>query len=276
VKVAIVAPACRLKPETAEAIRALAASLLCADAPALDFHPQCFLSDGHFAGPDRARAAALLEAANDPAFDAVWFARGGYGSCRLLELVEGRFSAAARSKTYLGYSDCGSLLGLLYRDGVGSPVHGPMPADINRPGGSEAVARALRWLARRDPEAVDPAARGRRVAAFNLTILLHLLATPFAPDLAGHVVMVEEVAEHHYRIDRALCAVVSNAKIRKAAGLMLGRASDIPDNDPPYLRSEEEIARHWCECSGVPWLGRADIGHDIANKVVPFGPRYAA
>ena len=82
--------------------------------------------------------------------------------------------------------------------------------------------------------------------------------------------MLEEVSEHHYRIDRSLFHVTSSPSVRKAAGLMLGRCSDIPANDPDFGQDEEAIARHWCEVAGIAWLGRADIGHDVNNKVVPF------
>jgi len=54
-------------------------------------------------------------------------------------------------------------------------------------------------------------------------------------------------------------------------GIRLGRCSLIPPNEIDFGMNEEEVARFWCERSGIPWLGRADIGHDIANKVVPFG-----
>ena len=275
-RLAIVAPACALKPETAERVRVFSEATFGASAPELFFHPQCFLSEGHFAGPDAARSASFLDAANDPAFDAVWFARGGYGACRLEESVFEKLAPAARAKTYMGYSDLGFILGRLSALRIGKPVHGPMPADINRSGGEAAIERALRYLALGDEAGLEPAARkaragARPVAAFNLTILVHLLAARRAPDFAGCVVMVEEVAEHHYRIDRALCALASSPEMRRAAGLMLGRCSDIPENDPPFLKTEEEIARHWCERFGVPYLGRADIGHDAANKIVPFG-----
>ena len=271
-RIAVIAPACGLKPETAERVRALSDCELGNSAPELRFHPQSFLSEGHFAGPDAARTEAFLEVANDPSIDAVWFARGGYGSGRLLEALWSRLGAAARGKTYLGYSDLGFVLGRLYTEAIGRPVHGPMPADINRPGGEAAVVRALRYLALGDASGVEPAARrGAPVVAFNLTILAHLFASGRAPDLAGHVVMIEEVAEHHYRIDRALGAVMSNRKMRQAAGLMLGRCSDMPENDPPFLQTEEEIARTWCDRAGVPYLGRADIGHDAGNRIVPFG-----
>ena len=83
--------------------------------------------------------------------------------------------------------------------------------------------------------------------------------------------MLEEVSEYLYAIDRALFHITSNPDIRKVSGMMLGRCSDIPGNDPPFGQSEEEIARHWCSVSGIRYLGRADIGHDTQNKIVPFG-----
>jgi muramoyltetrapeptide carboxypeptidase len=75
-----------------------------------------------------------------------------------------------------------------------------------------------------------------------------------------------------YRIDRALFHVTSNPGIRRVEGIRLGRISDIPPNDPDFGQSEEDVTRHWCAVAGIPYLGRADIGHDSDNKVVPFGP----
>jgi muramoyltetrapeptide carboxypeptidase len=56
------------------------------------------------------------------------------------------------------------------------------------------------------------------------------------------------------------------------AGIRLGRVSDVPPNDPAFGEDEEQVARLWCRKAGIAFLGRADIGHDSANKVVPFGP----
>ena len=113
----------------------------------LDFHPQCFAVAGHFAGDDQTRLAAFLECANDPACDAVWFARGGYGAVRIAEAATAGLGPAAATKLFLGYSDAGTMLGALYRAGMGRPVHAPMPADIRRVGGEAAVRRTLGWLA---------------------------------------------------------------------------------------------------------------------------------
>jgi muramoyltetrapeptide carboxypeptidase len=271
-RIGVVAPASRINPALAEKVSALAAARYPAGAVALVFHPQCFLSAGHFAGVDDARAAAFLEVANDPSFDALWFARGGYGSCRLAENVLPQLAPAAREKSYLGYSDTGSLLAGLYAQGFEHLAHGPMPSDIKRKGGEAAVERALAWLVERAPDALEGSVSAdTKTAAFNITILSHLLGTPLEPDLADHVLMLEETEEQMYRIDRALFHITNNPAIRKAAGIRLGRCSDILENDPEFILGEEEVVRHWCAKSGIPYLGRADIGHDIGNKIVPFG-----
>jgi muramoyltetrapeptide carboxypeptidase len=273
VRIAVVAPSTRFAPEAAKRVLKVAAQL--DPAPAIFFHPQCFESSGHFAGDDATRAAALIEVAESDAYDAVWFARGGYGAGRLLERVMPALGPAARKKTWLGYSDAGALLGAFYRAGFAHLAHGPVAQEVLREGGEAAVARALAWLASRDPATLEPslAADLRPAAAFNLSILGSLIGTPWQPELGGHVLMVEDVGEHMYRLDRLLFQVTSNPDIRRIAGLRLGRCSDIPENDPAFAMTEAEVARFWCERSGIPYLGRADIGHDIANKIVPFGPR---
>lgn len=268
-KIGCVAPGSRLDPALAERALALAAELYPTRA-ALSFHPQCFEASGHFAGTDSARARAFVEIANDESVDALWFARGGYGSCRIVEEVLPKLGTAARKKIYLGYSDAGSMLAALYKAGF-RVAHGPMPADLVRPGGEAAFARALRFLLDGAPDTLEPSiVPDTPVAAFNITILSHLLGTPLEPDLGGHVLMLEEVAEHMYRIDRALFQLTSTPSMRRVAGIRLGRCSAIPPNQPEFGQDEEAVVRHWCAVSGIPYLGRADIGHDIDNKIVPF------
>jgi len=272
VKIGIVAPASRLDPAIAEKLAALAAARYPDRPPDLVFSPQCFLSAGHFAGDDDLRARAFIDMANDPSVDALWFGRGGYGSCRLVEKLPEALQPAARRKTYLGYSDAGTLLAALHRQGFPFLAHGPMPSDLRRPGGETAVARALDFLVLGADTGLEPSlAPGTAAAAFNLTILCHLLGTPIEPRLDGHVLMIEEVDEAMYRIDRCLFHLTGNPAIRKVAGIRLGRCAPIPDNIPDFGATEEQITRRWCESSGIPYLGRADIGHDIDNRIVPFG-----
>ncbi len=271
-RIGIAAPSNRVDPTLPQKLDALCSAVYGDNAPVIWFHPQCFQSCGHFAGPDAARARAFLDVANDPAFDVLWFGRGGYGSFRLTESVLAGLGPAARDKVYLGYSDAGAMLGALYGAGIGRVAHGPMPSDLNRAGGEAAVRRALAFLVDHDPGALEPHVAPRTpTAAFNITILAHLVGTPVMPDLSGHVLMLEEVSEPMYRIDRALGQIASAPALRKLAGLRLGRCGDIPANDPDFVLGEEEVARYWCDRAGIPWLGRADIGHDADNRVVPFG-----
>lgn len=265
-RIAICAPSTPITRDLADRVSTLAA----AEFPSLElhFHPQCFVQEGHFAGSDAARLSALLECANDPAFDAVWFAKGGYGANRIATQAVEAMRGAARGKTFLGYSDCGYLLAALYRNDIGVPVHGPMPVDIRRDGGDEAVRRALSWLAG-DATGLEPSLDEQPSAAFNLMTLAMLCGTELMPDLADHIVMVEEVAEHLYAIDRLFFHVTQH--LGGVAGLRLGRVSDVPENDRLFGSTAEEIACDWCVRSGIPFLGAADIGHDAANRIVPFG-----
>ena len=268
-RVAICAPSTPFTREDAARVSALAA----AEFPGIElhFHEQCFAQEGHFAGSDAVRLAALLDCANDPGTDAVWFARGGYGAVRIAAQAIAGMGRAAHNKEYLGYSDAGTLLAALYRHGIGFPVHAPMPSDIRRTGGEEAVRRALSWIDGGDDGMEPSLDEHQPAAAFNLMTLAMLVGTELMPDLRGHAVMVEEVAEHLYGVDRLLFHVTRHLAPMGIAGLRLGRVSDVPENDRPFGSEPEAMARYWCNATGIAWLGAADIGHDVANKIVPFG-----
>ncbi|MDZ4761463.1 MAG: LD-carboxypeptidase [Alphaproteobacteria bacterium] len=271
VRIGLCAPGTRLAEETARRAVALAGEIY-GERVELWFHPQCFQSAGHFAGDDETRTRALLDIANDPQFDALWFARGGYGACRIAPGLIARLNEAASAKKYLGYSDIGFLLGGLYRAGVGRLAHGPMPVDLGRAGGEAAFRRGLAWLVEDAVWGLEAGTTpGHANVAFNLTILSQLLGTPLEPVLDGHVIQIEDIGEYMYRLDRYFFHVTSNVNVQRCAGIRLGRCSAIPKNDPDFGMTEEEVARHWCERSGIAYLGRADIGHDIDNKIVPFG-----
>src|SRR5438270_6581773 len=269
-RIAVVAPSCRLTEPAAERVVTIAAGRGDCE---LVIHPQSFLSDGHFAGPDEARLAALREVMADPTVDAVWFARGGYGSNRIAEAALADLPAAAKDKLYLGYSDAGFLLAGFHKAGL-DVAWGPMPQDALRGdhgllNGTAAVQRALDWLVCRDPAALEPALDGPAMA-FNLTVLSNLLGTSIESDFSGVDLLIEDVGVHLYRIDRAMFRVTANPAVQKVRRLRLGRISDVLPNDPDFGSDEASIVEQWCVRSGIPFGGRADIGHDAQNRVVPF------
>ncbi|MEO0063051.1 MAG: hypothetical protein RLZZ08_1611, partial [Pseudomonadota bacterium] len=249
IRIAICAPSTPITREVAAGVQAIAG-----DYPQvqLSFHDQCFVEEGHFAGPDAVRLAALLDCANDLAFDAVWCAKGGYGANRIAAQAVAVMNSAAKNKAFLGYSDIGFLLGALHRAGIGRQYHAPMPVDLRRDGGDAAVRRVLGFLSG-DNNGLEPSLDARPTVAFNLMTLAMLCGTDLMPDLTGHVVMVEEVAEHLYAIDRLFFHVTQH--LRGIAGLRLGRVSDVPENDRPFGAEAEDIARFWCGRHGIAYLG---------------------
>ena len=266
-KIAVCAPATPITREHAEALE----QMIAAEFPqhSVTFHEQSFASEGHFAGNDLQRLEALLDCANDPSFDAVWFARGGYGSNRIAEAAIARMDHAASTKTYVGFSDMGYLLGGLYRNGIGQPVHGSMPVSARSESGRDAVRRVLHWFAG-EGSGLEPSLDGKTpTVAFNLITLAMLTNTRLMPDLTDHVVMVEEVSEHLYSIDRLFFHL--SGALPRIAGLRLGAITGVPDNDRDLRQNEEDIAKFWCARAGVPYLGRAKIGHTAENHIVPFG-----
>lgn len=270
VSVGVVAPAATMDQGAAQRVLTLADREF-GGTVKLRFHEQCFRRSGHFAGTDRERADAFVEFANDPVLDAVWFARGGYGSVRIVDDVMGKLSHVSKSKTYMGFSDLGSVLGALYAQRFPHVVHGPMASDVLRPNGESAVIRALSFLVGWEQGLEPTLAEGQKHVAFNMMILSRLIGTPHFPDIAGHVLMLEEVSEYMYSIDRMMAHITSFPPVRAVAGIRLGRCSLVPPNDPDFGQGEEEVVAGWCERSGIAYLGRADIGHDAENKIVPFG-----
>lgn len=270
-KIGVVAVSSRFSRETADRMTAFMAERYPTGDVGLVFHEASFETHGHFAGDDTTRARAFIEFANDPRLGAIWFARGGYGACRIADAVIPELTDEARRKRYMGYSDLGSILAALYKAGFPHVAHGPLVSDINRTHGAVTVQRAIDWLTTGRTDGLEPNLDERPTVAFNLTVLDALMGTPLEPDLTDHVVMLEDVSEPLYRIDRTLCHLTAKAGMRRVAGIRLGRISDVTYNEPDFGQTPEEIVRYWCARSGIPFLGEADIGHDGDNKVVPFG-----
>ncbi len=210
-KIGVVCASSRFSRERADRIEAWMAEHHPDRDVSVVFHPACFLKHGHFAGDDRARTEAFVAFANDPRIDAIWFARGGYGSCRIAEAVIPRLDATARKKRYMGYSDAGSLLAGMYKAGFQHLAHGPMASDAVRH--DETARGALSWLTTGRTDWIEPslAADPRPAVAFNLTILNELTGTALEPDLSDHVLMLEEVSEAAYRIDRMMFHLTGQA-----------------------------------------------------------------
>ncbi len=256
--VAVVAPSCPIERSVKDQVEAIVNGRL-----RLRWAEQCFALGGHYAGADAEREDALVDAWNDPEVSAIWFARGGAGAARIASAGVAR-TVDAPTKIVLGFSDAGFVHAAMLRAGRAGALWGPMIADVARVGGERAIERAVRLLTGSDgPE--DHASTG--AVAFNLSVLCATLGTPLEPPLGGRTVMLEDVGEPLYRLDRLFGQLTSQPWFPSVAGVRLGRFSDT-GNDRPFGRSVEEIAGEWLARAEVALLEPVDIGHDAGNKLV--------
>jgi muramoyltetrapeptide carboxypeptidase len=232
-----------------------------------------FDRQAYLAGSDERRLAELRAALADPAIDAVVAARGGYGAMRLLPGLEVAEVARAR-KLLVGFSDITALHALWQRAGLRS-LHASMIAALGR----LPEERILRWSAALRGELRAEAIPGRwstrgkvvaPVVGGNLAVLCALLGTPYLPPLDGAILLLEDVGEAPYRIDRMLTSLLLSGVLERAAGVLLG---DFTRCEPARDgRTVDEVLRERLGGLGLPVLCGIAVGHgDDENHEVPLG-----
>lgn len=234
-------------------------------------------AQGYLAGPDAHRAAQFDEALAAPGVRAVMAARGGFGTTRILPLLDWR-RLAARPRLVVGYSDLSAILTYAAtRLGVAA-IHGPMPAaDLaNRHDGKalDAFVRlAAGEVSPKEPwglpcEKLRAGSASGPLSGGCLSVLTSMLGTPFVPDFAGALLFLEEVGEPAYRIDRSLTQWIQSGRWSGIAGIVVGKTA------PVKGESEDEIRRLFAEAARqlrVPaWYG-FPAGHEGPNYALPFG-----
>jgi muramoyltetrapeptide carboxypeptidase len=236
------------------------------------FADDLFARQGFLAGSDDARLEALREALADPDVAAIVAARGGYGATRLLPMLE--LEPVRRAAKWLvGFSDVTALHALWARAEVCS-IHGPMVASLSD---APEVVRAA-WFALlegepppalRDLSRVQPGTARGRLLGGNLTVLAALVGTPYMPDLQGAVLLLEDISERPYRIDRALTTLLSAGALRNIAGVLLGQFAQCdagPDGTSVLSVLSERLAT-----LNVPVAANAPVGHVPDNVPVLLG-----
>ncbi len=223
----------------------------------------------YLAGTDEERLADLEWALGDPSLDAAWFARGGYGVARLLPRI--RWDRV-RPRPVIGFSDATALFQALHRRGIGGAVHGPVLhslADHVDEDTRDALRRllvdgtAIPW---RGTPLVPGRAAGPLVGG-NLCTLGSLAGTPDALRARGCILLLEEVTEAPYRVDRLLGQLVASGALERVAGVAIGSlvACDAPA-DAGW--SVTDVLLDHLAPLGVPVLADLPVGHGPRNH--PF------
>jgi muramoyltetrapeptide carboxypeptidase len=230
---------------------------------------------GYFAGSDEERLADLQWALRDAAIDAVWCLRGGYGTMRLLDALD--YDALARHpKAILGYSDVTALHAAVGRHAGLATFHGPV-ARARLP---EMAARSLRAALTQDGDPCGVAAGARclrggtasgPLAGGNLALLAALAGTPYAPDLEGAILVLEDVNEAVYRIDRMLRQLRLAGMLDGVRGLAFGHFTAIPADGDEGERLLDDVLAELADELRVPCLAGIPMGHLDEQWTLPLG-----
>ena len=237
----------------------------------------------YLAGGDGARRDDVQRMIGDPTVRAIFCARGGYGSQRLLPSLD-LSPLRERPKPIIGYSDVTALLNAALGAGVVA-VHGPMVADDIARGLSQRSEKQLQtvlmdaehlWEAE-VPETIRPGRATGRLAGGCLSVLVATLGTPWAPDTDGAILFLEDVHEAPYRLDRLLTQLHQAGKLDRVAGVVFGTFAGCPPSD---VAAALDVMRACCGGLDCPVGFGLPAGHDVGgagceNLALPFGVQVA-
>ncbi|MFO8049355.1 MAG: LD-carboxypeptidase [Desulfosudaceae bacterium] len=232
--------------------------------------PGVFEKTRYLAGSDEHRAACLHDLFRDPAVEGILCARGGFGSLRILELLD--FELIGNNpRVVAGFSDVSVLLAAILKKTGLVTFHAPVITSLAEAGPAtrEALLTAFTSQTLIEYRAAGPVITGGRASGFvcggNLASLCHLVGTPFQLDCAGGLLFLEDINEPAYRVDRMLTQMRLAGALDKVAGVLLGRFTNCGHN-----RVIHEIVREHVG-GDIPLLAGLAAGHEGRNLTLPLG-----
>lgn len=239
--------------------------------------PHALAREGYLAGDDASRLADLNTAIRNPRVDAIWCLRGGYGAMRVLDAID--YDALRRSpKAIIGYSDITALhLAVRARANLVS-YHGPTARAVLTPFSRQSLLCAT-------SHGCDPFASGAPLTWLqegsatgtleggNLALVCSLLGTPYAARFDGAILVLEDVNEPLYRIDRMLRQLILAGALARIAGLCFGAFSERGDERATAPRSLDVLFREAAVHVRGPVVCDVPCGHVADQWTFPLGAR---
>ena len=230
---------------------------------------------GYLAGRDHDRLNDINSALRDPKIDAIWCLRGGYGMMRILSAID--YDALSRApKAIIGYSDITALHAAVQRKCRLVTYHGPTAREAMTELSRDSLRRAV--VAQVDSCGVAPNAReinagiaeGRLVGG-NLAVLASLCGTPFTPDLTDGILILEDINEPVYRIDRMLQQLHLSGALNGCKAIAFGECVKCPEDAGGGGRPFDEVLGEIARALSVPCLAGIPIGHIAEQWTIPLG-----
>ncbi|MGW0433870.1 S66 peptidase family protein [Micromonospora sp. NPDC003197] len=241
--------------------------------------PNVYARQGYLAGGDELRAADINTAFADPDVRGILCTRGGYGAQRVVDAID---MAVVRQnpKVVAGFSDITALQFALWRGARLASVHGPGAAWLDErtpPESAESLRAALmstepvtvtRVPTEETASVLVPGTATGPLIGGNLCLVVSSLGTPDMPDLAGAILLIEDVEEPPYKVDRMLTQLRRAGVLAKLAGVAVGQFTNCADD---WAVTVADVIAERLGDLGVPVLGGLPIGHGVGQLTVPIG-----
>lgn len=231
-----------------------------------------FIRKGYLAGTDAHRARLINRFFSQKKIKAIMCARGGFGSIRVLSLLDFR-TIHKNPKIFVGFSDISALLSALYTQCNLVSFHGPTVIGLAQ--ASEATKSSLLLSLTTNPKGeikpqkgftIQSGSASGPVVGGNLTTLCHLVGTPYTLNLNGKILMIEDKGEAVYRVDRMLSQMKLAGCFDGIKGLVVGAFDDCGKLHEIY-----EVIADTFQYAGIPVLAGFDFGHGKTNITLPIG-----
>ena len=230
---------------------------------------------GYLAGTDEQRAADLNKALRDETIDAIWCVRGGYGAMRLLRDID--FAALkANPRPLIGFSDITALHAAIHSECGIVSFHGPTARGELTEFSRDSLLRAVE--AQVDPcgeaasaRVLRPGKARGRLAGGNLALIASLMGTPWSVDFDGAILIIEDIDEAVYRVDRMMRQLLLAGALRQCAAIVAGDFRPPAGETSEGNRSVDEVIAEAAEEAGIPCLAGAPFGHIDDQWTIPLG-----
>jgi len=240
------------------------------------FDETLFASENQFAGSDKLRADYLQGMLDDESIKAIFFARGGYGSVRIIDRLD--FTKFKKNpKWIVGYSDATVFHSHINRNLGIQTLHASMP--INFSGNTPIALFTLFDTMTGEPlkyempqHALNKAGNAEGVLiGGNLSVLYSMLGSVSFPETAGKILFLEDLDEYLYHIDRMMQGLKRAGKLNNLAAIVVGGMTEMNDNTIPFGKTAEEIIRETVEEFSYPVFFGFPAGHIADNRALIMG-----
>ena len=233
---------------------------------------------GYIAGKDHERIADIHWAFGDDKVDAVWCIRGGYGCTRLIPHLD--YDLIKKNpKVLIGYSDITALHMAIYEKTGLTTFHGPVGSseftDFTKSYIQKVLFTSLagQEITHSNPEQIEVLDGGKatgKLIGGNLSLISAMCGTKYLPSAKGKIVLLEDIDEKPYRIDRMLVQLEQAWDLKKAKGILLGEFADCDSDSDRSLTLQETLENHFKDC-GIPVMYKIPLGHIDDQATYPIG-----